>query len=192
MARPDVRRVLTEAEWAAELAGFRYTAFHLETQPAYLIDDEQDWLARWLAGDMTPPTAEPAIRAWLDDKARQAAEGKRTERVRVFEDPPTDYQRWEQWFGRWNVEAGEHIRYMTRARAVEVGLLPDAAPGRTDWWLLDSSRLLVTYLDEVGRPGVKELVTDAESVVKACAWRDLATFHSAPVDYPELSRLGAQ
>lgn len=92
--------------------------------------------------------------------------------------PPTDYQRWERWIGRWNVEAGEKMHYLTRAKAYEIGLLP--AAGDVDWWLLDSSRLIMMWFDEVGHRISNELVTDPATVVQACAWRDLAVHCAAP------------
>ncbi|HEV2928899.1 MAG TPA: hypothetical protein VGW74_09410 [Propionibacteriaceae bacterium] len=174
-----MRRLLTKSEWAAEIATFDHDAFHLELQPTYLVEDQAAF-QRYLAGDHTPPTDDPSIRDWLAGIARQAAAGKRIERVRVFEDPPTEYQRWERWFGRWNEEAGESIRYMTRQRAHEVGLLP--AAGDEDWWLLDSSRLVVTRFDAAGRAVEDELITDPERVTQACTWRSLAIHHSAPAD----------
>lgn len=171
-------RPLTTDEWAAELAGFARTAFRVELQPHYATDEESELWDRWLAGDRTPPTDVPAVRDWLDQIAAQVAAGKRIERVRVQQDPPTEYQRWQRWFGRWNAEAGEQIRYMTVQRAHEVGLLPAAGPD--DWWLLDEQRLIVTRFDADGRLIGSELDTDPQRVKQACAWRDLATHHSAP------------
>jgi hypothetical protein len=102
------------------------------------------------------------------------------ERVRVHDDPPTPYQQWERWVGSWNIRAGETLRYMTRARAHEVGLLP--AAGDVDWWLLDSNRLIAMRFDTQGRRVATELVRDPATVVQACAWRDLAVHHSTRDD----------
>jgi hypothetical protein len=98
------------------------------------------------------------------------------ERVRVQEDPPTGYQRFERWLDQWNIPAGETMRYMTRQRAHEVGLLP--AAGHDDWWLLDSDRLIVMRFAPGGRRVANELVTDPETVLQACKWRDLAVHHA--------------
>jgi len=169
---------LTAEAFAAELATFRHTAFRLELQPAYREPSEAETVAKFLAGTPEPPTAVAGLREWFDQIAAQAREGKRIERVRVHEDPPTDYQRWERWIGRWNTDAGETIRYLTRRRAHEIGLLP--AAGTTDWWLLDSSRLILMTFDAAGNRVHDELETDPAIVVRACAWRDLAVHHSAP------------
>jgi hypothetical protein len=173
-----VGRILTEDEWPEQLRSFEHTAFRLEQQRGYSVPLEKELFSRFLAGDLTPPTDSPAIREWFAMVGAQVAQGKRMERVRVQDDPPTPYQRWQRWFDRWNAEAGESIRYMTRQQAHEVNLLP--AAGDEDWWLLDSCRLMVMRFDEEGHLLETVLSTDPERVVCACAWRDLAVHHSVP------------
>jgi hypothetical protein len=68
------------------------------------------------------------------------------------------------------------MRYLTRQRAHEIGLLP--AAGNTDWWLLDSSRLIAMHFDDEGHRIKNELITDPAVVIQACMWRDLAVHHS--------------
>jgi hypothetical protein len=104
--------------------------------------------------------------------------GRRLERVRVHDNPPTDYQRWERWAGRWNIEAGELIRYMERATAHDVGLLP--AAGDTDWWLLDDSNVILMRFDKAGNRIHTELTDDPRIVAQASKWWDLAVRHSVP------------
>jgi hypothetical protein len=172
-----VARILSEDESAEQLRSFEHTAFRLELQGAYIEPVESELWSRFLTGDLTPPTDTPAVQEWLAQIAAHVAQGKRIERVRVQEEPPTPYQRWQRWFDHWNTEAGESIRYMTRQRAHEVGLLP--AAGNEDWWLFDSRRLMVMQYDDEGHLLQTEFVTDPERVVQACAWRDLAVHHSA-------------
>lgn len=169
-------RTLTQAERDELLRSFDHAAFRLELQPTYALPYEQDTLAKFLAGDPEPPDAAPGLRAWFEQVAGLAAEGKRIERVRVHDDPPTPYQRWARWTDSWSARAGETIRYMTRPRAHEVGLLPDSGPA--DWWLLDSRRLVVMRFDDEGRRVEMTLAVDPAIVVQACAWRDLAIRHS--------------
>jgi len=156
---------------------FKHTAWRLEVQPVYLVDYEQESVRRYLAGTPQPVTEIPPYVQWLDDIRAVTSEGKRVERVRVLEEPPTDYQRWEAWAGKWNVTAGEVIRYIPRSRAVEVGL-----PLEYDWWLFDSLRLARMHFDPDGRPMGGEIITDPEIVLQHCAWRDLAVHYSAPDD----------
>lgn len=172
---------LTGAEFSEALATFEHTAFRLELQPAYSEPCEAPLLAAFLDGHPFPPAEVPELRDWYTQVAGQTREGKRVERVRVQEDPPTSYQRFERWLDRWNLEAGEIMRYMTRQRAHETGLLPNA--GTTDWWLLDSSRLIVMWFDEEGHRIQNILTTDPTDVIKACRWRDLAVHHSTGIHY---------
>jgi len=172
--------ILNEAEFGRLLATFEQTAFRLELQPTYTEEFENAWLARWLAGDRTPPTEVPEMAAWFEQLRALTAEGRTMTRVRVQDEPPTAYQRWENWVGIWNRAAGEHLRRMTRAKAHDVGLLP--AAGENDWWLLDNSRLIVMTFDADGRRILSELVEDADAVDQACMWRDLAINHSVPDD----------
>lgn len=170
-------RTLTNDEWAAELAGFRYTAFRLEQQREYWEPGEAATIERFIAGDPEDPMQVPSLVEWFDQIRRQVSEGKRIGRVRIADEPPTPQQRWERWLDRWNTEAGEEIRYLPRSRAHEVGLLPAAGPD--DWWLLDSSRLIVMRFDDAGHRVENLLVDDPQRVVQACQWRDLAVHHSA-------------
>jgi hypothetical protein len=169
---------LTEAEFTELLRTFERTAFRLELQPTYLEPSEQDTVAKFLAGRPEPPIEVEGLRAWFDQVAHLTSTGRSVERVRVHEDPPTDYQRWERWIGTWNAAAGETIRYMTRDQAHDVGLLP--AAGEADWWLLDSGRLIIMRFDDQGHRIHNELVTDPEIVAQARTWRDLAIRYSVP------------
>jgi hypothetical protein len=167
-------RILTATEFGEAIHQFDHTAFRLELQDAYLEAEEADLLAAFLRGQPEPPTE--AYRDWYERIAEHVRLGKRVERVRVQQSPPTDYQRFERWLDPWNIAAGEKMRYLTRERAHEVGLLP--AAGTSDWWLLDSSKLIIMRFDEAGRRIENELVTDPMVVTEACGWRDLAVHHS--------------
>lgn len=170
------REVLSNAQFGEVLQTFRHTAFRLELQRAYIEPDERGLLGAYLRGEPRVPTSVPGFARWYERVAGHVGQGRRMDRVRVQDEPPTHYQRFERWLDQWNEPAGEVIRYMTRKRAYEVGLLPDA--GDTDWWLLDSSRLLVMRFDAAGHRVENEMVTDPPAVVQACAWRDLAVHHS--------------
>ena len=176
---------LTEDEFAEALHSFEHTAFRLELQPAYAEPSERDTLVKFAAGEPEPPTEVPILRQWYARVRAHTQQGKSVDRVRVHEDPPTGYQRWERWIGAWNADAGETIRYMTRQKALEICLLP--AAGECDWWLLDSNRLIVMYFDDAGFRYRNTLVTDPAAVSQACAWRDLAVRNSAPDKHRDAS-----
>ncbi len=186
--------VLRPAEFAAQLRDFSFTAFRLEFQRQYREAGEPEAVQKFLAGRPDPAPANPGLRDWYNQVAEQTTAGRRIERVRIHDDPPTAYQRWERWIDTWNRDAGEVIHYLTRQQAHAVGLLPaagalipgDDATGDVDWWLLDSNRLIMMRFDEVGQRIHNQLVVDPATVVKACAWRDLAVHHSARGEHREL------
>lgn len=163
---------LSNDQFWAHLAAFTRSAFRLELQPRYVVDYERDLYNAYLAGTARPATDSAALRAWLDRVRHQVSEGKVIERVRVVDEPPTDYQRWMKYMDRWNREAGETILYLTRAHARHVGLLPDAGPG--DWWLLDDERLITMDYDAEGRRVRSGLTTGGARLRQARAWRALA------------------
>jgi hypothetical protein len=167
--------LLSETGFLEVLLSYEHTAFRLELQRSYAEPHEAPQYAAFLRGDPQPGPDDPDLRDWYERVAEHAAVGARMERVRVQEDPPTDYQRFERWLDQWNIAAGEVMRYMTRQRAHEVGLLP--AAGDSDWWLIDSAKLIVMRFDAAGHRIANELVTDPGTVLQACKWRDLAVHH---------------
>lgn len=163
-------------EFGDTLRGITRSAFRLELQAAYDEPSETETVRRFLAGDPQPPTELPGFVEWFAQIRAQVAAGATIARVRVHDEPPTGYQRWERWIGRWNAEAGERIAYLTRQKARDIGLLP--AAGDTDWWLIDDDRLIVMKFDPQHRRISTQLVTDPAAVAQARDWRDLAVQHA--------------
>ena len=93
-----MKRRLTDREWAEALRTFERTASRLELQRVYA--EPAGTVERFLAGDPQPPDEVPEFRAWAAQIRALTDQGKRIERVRVHDDPPTDYQRWERWAGQ--------------------------------------------------------------------------------------------
>lgn len=158
---------------------FTTTAFRLEVQPTYAVSDEQESLAEFLAGKPRPVTEFPFYALWLDRIKIATAQGRHVERVRVLEEPPTNYQRWEMWSGQYNMAAGETLRYLNRSRAVEIGL-----PIADDWWLFDSSHLALMRFGDHGEPLGGEIISDPAVVSRHRRWWDLAVEHSTLASPP--------
>lgn len=137
----------------------------------YAVDLDEYYEA-WAAGRTDDPTEDPAFVDWLAYVSALTAAGRRMERVRVQQDPPSDYHRYARWVGGWNIKAGEVIHYTTDDRAAEIGLLP--AAGDDDWWLLDDARLVVMEFDVAGVLTRIRLVTDEASIARARAHWELA------------------
>jgi len=168
---------ITQEEFNQLLATFEHNAFRLEAQPAYVLGYEQADFDRFLAGVRVPPPDLGWWRPWLEQVSQLAREGKTMGRVRVVDEPPTEYQRWMLWAAPWNVQAGEDIRYMPRSRAVRIGL-----PLDYDWWLLDDERLIVMRYTAAGEIDTKELITDPGVIARHQGWRDLAVRNATPAE----------
>jgi hypothetical protein len=110
------------------------------------------------------------MQPWLRMVQEATAEGRQFSRVRVVELPMSDWTRYSYTLARHNIAAGEDIRYIERGNAPD---LPDY-----DYWLFDSSKLVVMRFDEADRFIGGELVEDPAEIVQANYWRD-AAWHKA-------------
>jgi hypothetical protein len=156
----DLRRLFTT---------FEHTAYRLEVRERYGVGYEIEPVRQFLVGE---PVDLTYMQTWLDLMTALARSGKRVERVRVVSQPPSDYTRYGLWLCRYNVDAGEDIRYLDRERASG---LPDH-----DYWLFDSSRLYVLRFDESDDLLGAEFVDDPATVVQHCFWRDAAWHYATP------------
>ncbi len=167
-----MRVVLVGDQFAQQFATFKTSAFRLELQSVYEVTYEHDTVAAFLAGNPEPPTTVQALADWYAQIRRQVADGKRIERVRIFDEPPTGYQRWEAYAERWNADAGEIIHTIARSLARRTGL--QQASGGKDFWLFDDTRLMTMSYNTRGRRIHTELTDEEASVQKARQLRDLA------------------
>lgn len=140
---------------------FEHTAWRLETRHGYATDRDSPRWQRWKAG---ADIANEPFDTWRTNVREQTALGKRFERVRLVDDPPTEGQRFLLASGLGNVAAGEDIRHLTRAEAERLEL-PEF-----DFWLFDSRTLVKFVIDPEG----------AETVARACQARDTAWHHAVP------------
>jgi len=167
-----MRTALTDGQFAQELSSYRKSAFRLELQPVYTVGSERELFETFRAGRPESPVTREGFRAYYRQVREKTDAGIRTERVRLADDPPTEYQRWIRYMDRWNIEAGEIIHYLPRATAQRVGLT--GAFDGCDWWLLEDSRLIQLTFDNQGRLTSIDLTTDDTDLRQARAWRDLA------------------
>ncbi|MEU9603157.1 DUF6879 family protein [Streptomyces sp. NPDC048057] len=144
---------------------FEHTAWRLETRRGYATDRRSEKWQRWLSG--AGIDHEPDNRWHLNVRA-QTALGKRFERVRIVDDPPTDGQRYLLDTAPGNVAAGEDMRNLARAEAIRLGL-PEF-----DFWLFDSRVMMKFHFDAEGTTLGVEVIEDAPDVLAACQARDAA------------------
>lgn len=103
-----------------------------ETRRGYASDRNSTKWPLFLAGE---DIAHGPDNAWRENVRTQTAQGKRFERVRLVDEPPSQGQEFLLASAPSNVAAGEDIRNLTRAQARELRL-PDY-----DFWLFDSKIL---------------------------------------------------
>jgi len=168
-----MRKEIDDAEFWNQLANFHTSAWRLEQQPSYVVDYEDGQFAAFLSGHPQPLTENPELADWLDSIRRHTSAGRAVGRVRVVDNPITDYQRWLRWGDWWNLQAGEVIQYLPRALAFRGGLFPDAQG--PDWWLLDDERLMLMHFNAAGERTLVELLVDDPLVQQAREWRAAAT-----------------
>jgi hypothetical protein len=160
--------LLTGPDFRQLFHSFEHTAFRLEVRDSYY---EKEQLSQFLAGGRVDLSY---MDSWLAQIVKLRVAGKRIERVRVVSEPHSDYTRYGLWLCRYNLQAGEDIRYLARDKAVG---LPDH-----DYWLFDSSRLYIVRFNDQDELLGAEPVDDREAIIQAGAWRDSAWHQAVPYE----------
>jgi hypothetical protein len=174
---PDPDLISDPAAFAALWRDYEHTAFRLESRPAYVEPDETEPIARWRAGQ---PDDQTWRATWLAGVRQATTAGRRMSRVRIYDHPATEYQRWLASVTPANIAAGEDIRYLPRARAA------DLAIEQTDWWLFDNRRATVLVFAADGRRLGYTLITDPHHITRYRAARDTLWRHATPFDQVHL------
>lgn len=165
---------LTSQEFDALFDTFTTSVVRLEQLPAYNVGGaEAERIEAWRRGE---PRPERSVRTspWLARIATSTVlDGKRWSRVRVVDEPMTDYQRYQLESYRESQAAGEEIVIARRS---------DIPTSWTDFWLFDADTptaraVWMKYLDD-GRLDRRSLVTDSSTVSALSGiideWRSVA------------------
>lgn len=158
---------------------FAHAAFRLEVRTSYGIPEEDEPYRQFLAGE------DPGLEwfaPWLDLMRAETGRGKRVERVRVIDAPPSDYLRFELWGTPYNLDAGEDIRYLGRDQAAALDL-----PGY-DFWVFDAGTVARLQFGEHDRFLGVHLSDDPADVLRHVQWREAAWHHA--VTFEEYQQKG--
>ena len=151
---------------------FAATAWRLEVRASYGLLAEDHTYQEFLAG------REPDmgwLEPWLDLMREQTmVAGKRVERVRVVDRPPSDYLRWEYHANRWNAEAGEDIRYLPRPAADSLHL------PAYDFWIFDGAAVAFMTFAPAGEFTGPVVVEDEAVTRQHLAYREAAWQAAVP------------
>jgi hypothetical protein len=160
--------VLKGEEFGRLFESFERTAFRLETLAVYDVEDEQEEIARFLAGQEMGPEWDdnPWVRSMTD-------KGKAVSRVHVLRSPLTDYLRYELGAYAGNITAGESIGIIDLAEQQVTGL-PDH-----DFWLFDDRDVYRMHYTPEGKFVGAELLP-GDRLAEYLGYRDLARAHAVP------------
>lgn len=161
----------TGAQFDELFRSFRRSAVRLETRQTYRTEVEAKPLRQFLAGE---PVDLDWFRPWVDDVRSAVQAGRQFRRVRLFQDPLTDYLRFELWMCQFNIEAGEQMTYLPVAEADRLNL------PNYDYWLFDNERLALMYFTNDGVPQGAQIVTDSAIVDCHQRWLNQAAEHAIP------------
>jgi hypothetical protein len=119
----------------------RESAVHLEMRDSYMKSDPS--YVDWAAGIAIDPAERWAD--WLTLVTDATSRGVKVRRARIVSEPVSQYIRFEyEVTNGLNIAAGEEVRWLPRRRTTGIAL-----PGN-DFWLFDSSLLLVNHFDGDG------------------------------------------
>ncbi|MBT2410781.1 hypothetical protein J7I94_09440 [Streptomyces sp. ISL-12] len=153
---------------------FEHTAWRLETRRRYASDELTDTYAQFMRGE--PVDWEGADTDWCAERREQVALGKRFERVRVVDEPPTSGQLYLLDNARRNSAVGEVIHNLRRGDADRLGLPTE------DFWIFDSRLVALLNFDDTDHLFSVELVTEPAAVLRYVRARDAALHHAVPYE----------
>lgn len=139
------------------------SAVHLEMRDGYMRSDPR--FVAWQAGVRHDPAdRDPRQRTWLALISEVTRQGVEVRRARIVSEPVSDYIAFEHHLTGANVDAGEHVRWLSRRRASDLAL-----PGN-DFWLLDGTTVVFHHFAGDGElaPDDEEVRTEPD-VVRLCA-----------------------
>ncbi|GAA2061638.1 hypothetical protein GCM10009801_04110 [Streptomyces albiaxialis] len=165
-------RIIDLDEFRNLFRTFEHSTWRLETRRRYASDEETDTYRRF---------TETGDAKWeLDDRAyarmirSQTDQGKRVERVRIVDEPPTTGQLYLLDNAKENATFGEDIRNLSRAAADRLQLPAE------DFWLFDGRLVALLRFDDDDQLLDVELITEPAEVVRYSMIREAAWHHAVP------------
>ncbi|MCI3929178.1 DUF6879 family protein [Streptomyces sp. AN091965] len=160
-------------EFTGMFTALKHSAWRLETRRRYASDEGTDTYAQFVAEGRVDWDLDDT---WCRGRREQAALGKRFERVRILDEPPTEGQLYLLDNARRNAAVGEDIRVLSRGTATELGL-PEQ-----DFWVFDSRVVGLLHFDDNDEVTRVELITDPVQVLRYAQAREAAWHHAVPYD----------
>lgn len=166
--------VLSDEEFGAMFDTARRSARRLENRSRYDVAAERERERLFLQGRLTEERTRADRVEWERTVRDGTVRGITFERVRVVPEQLNGYQRFLLYQAQFNVEYGEDVRYLHQDRANDLDL-PDH-----DFWVFDSTTLLLMPFTADDRLLGCQVVTDPELIARHEKWIDLAMTHATP------------
>ncbi|MEV7910504.1 DUF6879 family protein [Streptomyces griseus] len=148
---------------------FSHSAWRLETRRRYASDEATDTYRQFVeTGGVEWDESDP----YCELIRSQTAQGKRVERVRIVDQPPTTGQLYLLNNAKRNIGLGEDIRSLWRADADRLQLPSE------DFWLFDSRLAARLRFDDGDHLVDVELITEPAEIVRYSVIRDAAWHHA--------------
>ncbi|MEU6953883.1 DUF6879 family protein [Streptomyces sp. NPDC045714] len=155
---------------------FSHSAWRLETRRRFASDEATDTYRQFVeTGRVDWSVDDP----YCELIRSQTAQGKRVERVRIVDQPPTTGQLYLLDNAKRNSGLGEDIRNLWRLDADRLQLPPE------DFWLFDSRLAAKLRFDDDDHLMEVELITEPAEIVRYSVIRDAAWHHA--VAYQEFA-----
>lgn len=166
-------RIIDLDEFEGLFRTFSHSAWRLETRQRYASDEATDTYRQFVeTGGVEWDQSDP----YCELIRSQTMQGKRVERVRIVDQPPTTGQLYLLNNAKRNSRLGEDIRGLWRADVDRLQLPPE------DFWLFDSRRAARLRFDGSDHLVNVELITEPAEIVRYSVIRDAAWHHAVPHD----------
>ncbi|MFJ9312207.1 DUF6879 family protein [Streptomyces cyaneofuscatus] len=152
---------------------FGHVAWRLETRRRFASDEVTDTYRQFVETGTVDWEAEDP---YCELIRSQTAQGKRVERVRIVDQPPTMGQLYLLNNAKRNSGLGEDIRNLWRADADRLRLPSE------DFWLFDSRLVAKLRFDDEDKLVDVELITERAEIVRYSVIRDAAWHHAVPYE----------
>ncbi|MBT2899052.1 DUF6879 family protein [Streptomyces sp. McG3] len=166
-------RIIGLDEFEGLFRTFRHSAWRLEARRRFASDEATDTYRQFIeTGSVDWSVEDP----YCELIRSQTAQGRRVERVRIVDQPPTTGQLYLLTNARRNSGLGEDIRNVRRVDADRLQLPAE------DFWLFDSRLAAKLRFDDDDHLVDVELITESAEVARYSVIRDAAWRHAVPYE----------
>ncbi|MFI0728106.1 DUF6879 family protein [Streptomyces sp. NPDC021225] len=152
---------------------FEHTAWRLETRRRFASDESAPDYQEFVETGEAPLDLYAPFFATIREQTQQ---GKRVERVRIVDNPPTIGQRYLLHSAARNKDMGEDIRNLSRDEANRLRLPAE------DFWIFDSRLVALLNFDDDDNLVDIELITEPAQVNRYVQVRDAAWHYAIPYE----------